>query len=216
MTYRLRPGLSFCHAEGRTIFLDVQADRYFELGPRLAAILDKVMAGKRPGAVDALVDQGLITSVSTDAPPILPFTWPPPEDSRLEAALAVKPRPQDVVLVGMALGLAATRLRRHGFSRTLDHLARRRPRLEEQPGDPTIAALADRYLAARRLMPVQPVCLRDSLALLEFLALHRRAADLVIGIEAAPFSAHCWVQSGPCVLNETVHQARRHTPILAA
>ncbi|WP_062098388.1 lasso peptide biosynthesis B2 protein [Caulobacter sp. CCH5-E12] len=215
MAYRLRSGLSFCRSEGRIIFLDLEADRYFELGSPLAAALDQLIGEQAPDAALMLAGQGLVVEVPAEATPISPFAWPSPEDSGLERATVAKPGAADVFLAGLALAASAIRLRRCALKATLDRLSRRRTRLTANPHGAKISRLADRFLSARRLLPLEPICLRDSLALLEFLAMHGCAADLVIGVQAAPFSAHCWVQSGDCALNETLHQARRHTPILA-
>jgi hypothetical protein len=215
MTYRLRSGLSFCRQGGRTIFLDVDEDRYFELAPPLAALLDRVVADDSERVVASLVERGLVVTAEPGASPITAFSWPAPHSSRLETATPGRLRPFDLVVAAFTLTASAMRLRRRSLRQILERIARRRPRLTEAVDGQATACLADRFLAARRWLPLAPVCLRDSLALIEYLALKGVAADLVVGIEAAPFSAHCWVQSGLCALNETVHQARRHTPILA-
>jgi hypothetical protein len=55
--------------------------------------------------------------------------------------------------------------------------------------------------------------LLDSLAMVMFLAKRGLHASIVIGVTSAPFSAHCWVQTGDLVLNDTVGNARAFTPI---
>jgi hypothetical protein len=64
------------------------------------------------------------------------------------------------------------------------------------------------------MVPIPSVCLSDSIALLDLLARRGLAADLVFGVKLNPFAAHCWVQAGDVVLNETVECVRRHTEIL--
>ena len=59
-------------------------------------------------------------------------------------------------------------------------------------------------------------CLFDSLALLGFLARHGVYADWVFGVQARPFAAHCWVQQGEVVFNDTVEHVSGFTPIMAA
>ncbi|HEY4212037.1 MAG TPA: lasso peptide biosynthesis B2 protein [Steroidobacteraceae bacterium] len=59
-------------------------------------------------------------------------------------------------------------------------------------------------------------CLFDSLALLGFLARHDVYADWVFGVQARPFAAHCWVQQGEIVFNDTVEHVSGFTPIMAA
>jgi hypothetical protein len=59
-------------------------------------------------------------------------------------------------------------------------------------------------------------CLHDSLSLLEFLAAHDIHADWVFGVQARPFAAHCWVQHGSVVFNDTLEHVRGYTPIMIA
>jgi hypothetical protein len=58
------------------------------------------------------------------------------------------------------------------------------------------------------------VCLFDSLALIHFLAQYGLYPDWVFGVSADPFEAHCWVQAGQVVLNDTVERVSAFTPIL--
>ena len=57
-------------------------------------------------------------------------------------------------------------------------------------------------------------CLYDSLALLEFLAHYGIYPDWVFGVQTRPFAAHCWVQHGDIVFNDTVEHVRGYTPIM--
>jgi hypothetical protein len=57
-------------------------------------------------------------------------------------------------------------------------------------------------------------CLRDSLALTNYLAAEGALARWVIGVKIRPFGAHSWVQSGAIVLNDQPDHVRRYTPIL--
>lgn len=65
------------------------------------------------------------------------------------------------------------------------------------------------YYGHRRL------CRFDSLALIEFLALYAQYPLWVFGVRCEPFSAHCWVQQGDCVLNDSLDQVKQYTPIMA-
>jgi hypothetical protein len=59
-------------------------------------------------------------------------------------------------------------------------------------------------------------CLYDSLALIEFLALHGLYPDWVFGVRTRPFAAHCWVQQHDVVFNDTVDHATGFSPIMVA
>jgi hypothetical protein len=57
-------------------------------------------------------------------------------------------------------------------------------------------------------------CLFDSLSLLNFLARYGIHADWVFGVQARPFAAHCWVQLGDIVFNDTIEHVSGYTPIM--
>jgi hypothetical protein len=57
-------------------------------------------------------------------------------------------------------------------------------------------------------------CLHDSLALLEFLARYGIFPGWVFGVRARPFVAHCWIQDGDVVFNDTVEHVAAYTPIM--
>ncbi len=57
-------------------------------------------------------------------------------------------------------------------------------------------------------------CLFDALALSEFLAGYGMLPRWVFAVQARPFAAHCWLQHGGIVLNDTVEHVKRYTPIM--
>ena len=65
------------------------------------------------------------------------------------------------------------------------------------------------------LFASRDACLADSLALVNFLARYRHFPTWVFGVQTRPFAAHCWVQDGDVVFNDTPDHVRRYTPILA-
>lgn len=65
------------------------------------------------------------------------------------------------------------------------------------------------------LFGAQDACLFDSLALVRYLSYFRLFPLCVIGVQTAPFGAHCWVQEGALVFNDAPEHVRRFTPILA-
>lgn len=79
-----------------------------------------------------------------------------------------------------------------------------------------ITELLFAFMAARRLSPQRPVCLFDSLALAEFLAMNEFFPALVFGVRMNPFSAHCWLQEAQTVLNDTIDNTSTYAPILIA
>jgi len=58
MAYTLKPGISFCHVAGRTIFLDLRADRYFCLANDAERSFDRLAAASS-GPEDMRILEGL-------------------------------------------------------------------------------------------------------------------------------------------------------------
>jgi hypothetical protein len=59
-------------------------------------------------------------------------------------------------------------------------------------------------------------CLLSSVVLSEFLARYGMRSECVFGVKARPFAAHCWLECGNRVLNDSVERVRAFTPILRA
>lgn len=70
------------------------------------------------------------------------------------------------------------------------------------------------YEHSRLLRSAANRCLTHSLALATSLARIGMRPHLVIGVQALPFTAHCWVQNGDAVLNDSLEEVVRFTPIL--
>jgi hypothetical protein len=108
-------------------------------------------------------------------------------------------------------------------TRSLEHIVesiRKRKALAMQ-ANPHFDCTRNRELVAvfNRLRPLVPsprdAGLFSSLALIEFLALHKSFPSWVWGITKRPFCAHIWVQQGGWVFNGPVEYVLRFTPILA-
>lgn len=70
-----------------------------------------------------------------------------------------------------------------------------------------------RFERLRPLVPGSSRCLPKSMLLLEFLHLHGIRATWVFGVRTYPFAAHCWVECGGFILNDTAEHAAWYTPI---
>jgi hypothetical protein len=75
---------------------------------------------------------------------------------------------------------------------------------------------AGRLERLRPLVPRSGRCLPYSLLLLHFLKLRGVEADWVFGVRTHPFEAHCWVDVGGVVLNDSLEHVRWFTPIAIA
>jgi hypothetical protein len=79
---------------------------------------------------------------------------------------------------------------------------------------PAARACAGFFQACRPWYPRDFLCLFDSLALFQFLALQGMVVDWVFGVRAEPFEAHCWLQRDDVVLNDAVERVAGFVPIL--
>jgi hypothetical protein len=76
-------------------------------------------------------------------------------------------------------------------------------------------ALLAQFDALRPLFPRKYLCLFDSLAQLEFLSRFGLYPTWIFAVIPEPFEAHCWLQQGDVVLNDSVEEVTKFTPIMA-
>jgi hypothetical protein len=76
-------------------------------------------------------------------------------------------------------------------------------------------AIVRAFRATHRVIPPRNRCFMKSIALFKALTAAGVGVDLVVGVRAAPFFAHCWVQHQGHLLDDTVERVRLFTPILS-
>ena len=216
--FQMPSHLFVCVVDGQHIFLDLVRDRYFGLPPAQNAAFAALAEGRGEGMAASGLEPLIRAGVVIQAPegkPIASTAHAPPETSLAEAAGPGRAaRLIDVAEVMMLVLGARRTVRRKALPRAFSMLANVRA------GRTGCARhrdrLVQRFVAARRFVPVAPNCLSDSLALRRFLARRDVAADLVIGVKLHPFGAHCWLQQGTTVLNDALGGARGFKPVLVA
>jgi hypothetical protein len=218
-TYRLRDDLSFCRVEGHLVFLDIENDQYFRLPrARELAFLAYVESGTCEGAnLRELVEHNVLTA----QPPIAlrtPSTdMQRPTQSALEVTLPKKKATVNALL-GVFSAVCSTHwlLRKRSLKAVLESLVAYRSARTSRPLPPSgeqLTATAATFGRLRLWVPIDTCCLLDSIALVRFLARRRLYANIVFGVTGDPFSAHCWVQVGELVLNDTVGDVNVYTSI---
>jgi len=127
------------------------------------------------------------------------------------------PKPSRGEQLALARVWTASAGRYHGRSfAALIAQARRRAPSENLASDED-ASTARRALVFARLLPwipFQGVCLYRSFMLLAYLRAAGLDAAWVFGVRTWPFEAHCWLQHGDLVLDDTVDGVRGYLPIL--
>lgn len=225
MRYQLREDLSCCDVDGHMIFLDIAQDRYFKLTGRLEDAMRLFGAHEEIAstlledlaAVRILVEETDSTTLAATA------NLGRPTYSAIEQPVAIADRrPSAAIVFEVMATVWSTRhqLKTRALKTVLNAASAYRNRKTEAHKIATPATLAHRlfqanwqFAHARRYVPIEPICLLDSLSLLRFLSRRGLPANIVFGVIPEPFAAHCWVQAGDIALNEALSDARAHAPI---
>lgn len=225
MHYRLRENLSYCDVDGHMIFLDIAQDRYFKLSGHLEKAMRRF--GVHEDVASALLADLVAARILVEAPGLETHATTAniqrPTRSAVEQPATI---PGDrlsmaIVFEVMAIVWSTRRhLRTRPLKTNLDEACAYRDRKAGTHEVTTFSALEHRLLQtnrqfahARHYVPIEPICLLDSLSLLRFLSRRELSANIVFGVTPEPFAAHCWVQASDMVLNETLSDANAHTPI---
>ena len=219
MPLRLRHDVHWCESGGRVILLDVTADRYFcvpsEARPAFQALAAGEAGPQDRARLDMLTRRGLLVESASPGPFQQPALVDPPSRDFLDY-----PAPRcSAVAILRALAYerrAAWRLRTRPFRDVIprtrsDGVTGREAAVHNGPAIRSIAAAADAIAFVTRS---HNRCLVRGLGVHSSCRARGIRAQLVLGVIAHPFAAHCWVQLGDAVIVGGYEQARLYTPIL--
>lgn len=220
MSYGLRDGLSFCRVDGRLIFLDLRADRYFQLPAHTEDIFLAYLDDDGSAHVDVgdLVRRGILAPTADPEGHKQAGFIETPIRSAIERSFDAPVLSFPALLDVMAI-VVSTRwqLKTRKLQAIVDNLMTYRHKKTEHEPTPSIEqrllGAAGIFMRARPYVPIETSCLLDALSMVRFLARRRLHASIVFGVTSTPFAAHCWVQAGDLILNDTVGNATAHTPI---
>jgi hypothetical protein len=221
MRHVINADLSWCDVDGHLVFLDIAQDRYFRLAHNLEMALRCFLARQDVPAeqLDMLVVKGILVNGQHPGGNAQISDIPRPTRSAIELTTMSDSRgPGFATMIEVAAIVWSVRRQlRHRTLKAIveDAAAYRNGRTASHVASTADNLLdaASQFACARRYVPVEPRCLLDSLSLLRFLSRRGLPARIVFGVTLAPFAAHCWVQVGDIVLNETLSDANAHTPI---
>lgn len=200
------------------IFLDLHADRYFGLDADAERVVDNLIA-KSPLSdpertiAEGLKSSGLLTVTDRPDAPVMCRSLPLARSSLLDGALP----PTKVSGVGraaLALYRSHLALKIFGLEHSLRMLSRRAKMNAGAIKAPSPDQTMAEFQRAATLVTAYDQCLPHSLALARALAEQGIAHSLVIGVHLRPFHAHCWVQQGDTLINDSVDVTREFSPIL--
>lgn len=218
--FQLPDHIHFCEIGGQRVFLDLAGDRYFSLPPAADAAFASLQDADDDvstcvGDIPFLLRAGVLIAVP-GGKPITRTCHPRPTRSLLEGAeTRAGASPRALFEAWLLVLRARHAVKKKKLPAYLQALTRGRPATTNDPAMTPAHALGQ-FRTARRFIPIAPNCLYDSLALCRFLQRRGICADLVIGAKLYPFGAHCWLQQGEIVLNDSLAYARDFEPVLVA
>lgn len=200
----------------RTVLLDLRRGRYHsldEVGTRIWTLLDggadgPTIAARLGEEFDAPAEQirrdvdGFLRRLADDLRVIVPVVpmRTPVEPSGIHCALA--------------LVVTTIALRTIGFRRSLavaGWLGRRVPAAAE-PSPAILANVARRIATAAAFVPARALCLEQALALYVCLRRSGVPAELRIGAQPYPFTAHAWVEYRDALVGTSYDQVCKFVP----
>lgn len=224
-----------CVTEGQVVILDLRRDKYLSLdGDASASLRAHVDILSSPeGLLQSDPGAGLGEVLSRLAGTGILSTATPPRttagDRRplLAPTSAIAPRPpfrEHVSTHHAARYIASVISAKMALrARTLHSVVLRErhkmiaPSFADRIFDPARAApLCSIYSRLRVIATGPRQCLFDALALKLFLAKYALFPQWVFGVRVHPFAAHCWLQHGDTLVNDSLDFVRRFTPIMAA
>jgi len=233
--YFLSPSVHWCVFNDRCIVLDINSDRYLQMPTeQLHSVLPFVSrdtrcafefgANEMPAELCEVADELLAAHVLTTIRPRTARIQAPslPKPTAL-LSVTTRDRPPKGLLrmlphFLLSCATADYYLRHTSLRRMCTRVSQRRQIRAQRDRTGSIEqgiAFTRIFNALRPLYPRNYLCLFDSLALVEFLALRNSFPNWVFGVTIDPFKAHCWVQDGPIVLSDTVSfSSRWFSPIL--
>jgi hypothetical protein len=226
-----------CLADNRLVFSDVRHDRYRCLDRRNTQAALRLFPDF-PGLCDAqtpedladdqerarlvggaLLQAGLLADKEIGGKPFVPISIPAPTRSIASDRPVWTAQPtlgNWMSFLQAAFG-ASGKLRFQSLRRIVRRVENRK-RQHIGPNSEDRDTLDDLVAIFHRLRPYyvrEYLCRFDSLALVDFLARYGLFPSWVFGVTSEPFAAHCWVQDGNVVLNDSIDYVERFTPVMA-
>lgn len=231
-SYFLSPHVHLCVAGKQVVLLDLERDKYLSLecahpvgrwvrGWPVPVAADSVAPAGEPenGMLAKMISQGLLVADSTKGKEAAPVVTQQPRAALVEYDLNVRPCTNLAQLWSLFGAYTAARWSlRHRPIKTVVEAAGLRASRAGSGRPVDLATVRPLVTAFFHLRPwfytARNACLLDSLTLVNFLARYGVFPRWVFGVKTDPFYAHCWVQQGEYVFNDTADYVRGFSPIL--
>ena len=212
--------ITFCIADGRTIFMDIAHDRYFCLPIAteqafLADREDQPLGTNDRARLERLVPQGLLEQAGSEV-----GRWFPRDIRTPESDFRDWPRParriSDAIQI-FRMETSVDRQRRRGSLKdSLDEIEQINAGIGDTAADRRAESLSVGWASdwLGWLRTSEDRCLSRSLAAARVLLQRGIDISLFFGVSGRPFKAHCWVQCDEVVLTDRLENVTPFTPIL--
>jgi len=227
-SYFLSPHVHVCVAGKQVIFLDLERDKYLAVAhahpigrwvsgwplPQSgisAATQDGALArapGPENGLLAQMISQGLLITDPALGKAAAPVVADKAKVALVEYDLHVRPRatPRQLWNFCAAFMVARWSLKHRPIKEVVQAARLRKKRAATAPAA-DVAKLRELVTAFVHMRPLfytaRDACLLDSVTLMHFLARYGVFPTWVFGVRTEPFYAHCWVQQGDYVFNDT-------------
>ena len=229
--YWLSSHVSFCRTDDYVVLLDTKANRYMGVAADdFDALTDHIVglqstscdsSSPKPDVLQFLEDlvlKGVLTAEPSKGRVAAPVHIDPPRTTLIDGYVDVEGPTHVRDGIRMIAALATTKyfLRLRTFDDIIKRIRSRASALDQQ-GD--LATIRNRVTLFQKLAPFfisrTDCCVFTTLALGDFLHRYQLHPGYVFGVRTVPFSAHCCLQMGSVVINDTVENVGTYTPILA-
>lgn len=205
-------GITYCLCDDRAVFLDIDRDRYFCLSSTLNRNFVRTVAHGDTMHND---DVERLQALGIGKPMAGQYVARPKAPPLPVAQISPSDPAASLLGVSAAHLLVRSRLKRWRFARLIIHERQRIPPRSREASDQKLAGLHSAFLSTSLWIGEADQCLARSIAFRMLAFRLGVAPTLVVGVKLDPFAAHCWVQMGDRVANDSLERVRNFTPILA-
>ncbi|WP_404478363.1 lasso peptide biosynthesis B2 protein [Novosphingobium sp. BL-52-GroH] len=213
----LQPWISHCTIGDHTILLDAKRNRYSALS---TVTMNALVAGRfdeiNPAILKTAKRKGWILPGSADpAQPAQTTLRAPIGPTRQLAISGTEAYVSWPLRVKVARALVSTRLTLaiYGLERSFDMIGIRNAQASRQHSPQSPQEILGGFNWAERYILGPNVCLIRSIAMQTVLARAGLPSQLLFGVKLYPFEAHCWLQQGDMLINDTLERTGMFTPI---
>lgn len=219
MAFEIREGIHLCVCGDQVILLDLQAERYFALPCSQNDILlrwltNQAITDDETSVLRRLEQLQILRSTESDCDGLDPKIPEVPAPIAVLDTKGVRSSLLGIIEAVVARIVWAWRIKHWRFDRQMRRLREHRRRATSRRSADA-REIVRAFEISDFLLGSHDKCLERSFALASVCQKKGLSAQAVIGVQKAPFAAHCWVQYGYTIYNEKPDRAKLFTPILA-